>query len=423
MLSLPLYLHLALLVTAYLCLRMVARIGGGREIVTIRRRSEADVETTWANLLAAWDETGLTFAPAVVRDAEDGTRIVSSRPEGQPIVFNVFPPDPPHSIVVGVAKQGDRDYPQGRNHFEHWRVEADGAGSMIVVQTRFAAPLLATVRNLWSLWRQVGVLASPRAGDVVAALGAQVDTGPGRSVRSPVPKRPAPVELPSHYGREAVISLVAFAYLLTQYEWRSAIALSAVILWHEYGHLLAYQLTGKTGNRLMLVPFFGGIAVSGAPHRNQLEKAFCALMGPGICVPLTLGTFALWYYNLATDYDDWLWKFFFFSSMLNLLNLLPVYPLDGGQTAESMLRSFLPSSIVVHLSGLAIASLVILVGYEFYEMATFVGLFSLMSLRTLPAHSPLPPMSGRQAASMVMFYAVNIAAHGGVFLYISTNYL
>ena len=215
------------------------------------------------------------------------------------------------------------------------------------------------------------------------------------------------------------MSLLAFAYLLTQFSWQNAVVLALVILWHEYGHLLAYQLTGRTGNRLMLVPFFGGIAVAGAQHRNEFERAFCALMGPGICAPLTLGAFALWYYNVAPAYSLWFWAFFYFSSVVNLLNLLPIYPLDGGQAMEGFLRSYLPGSITVHLSGFAVASLILLVGMRYYEMAVFVGLFSFLGLRSLPMRSSLPAMSGFQALAMAIFYVLIVVAHGVVFYYIS----
>jgi Zn-dependent protease len=195
--------------------------------------------------------------------------------------------------------------------------------------------------------------------------------------------------------------------------------LALVILWHEYGHLLAYRLTGRTGNRLMLVPFFGGVAVAGAPHKSEFEKAFCALMGPAICAPLTIAGFIAWYYTKDANIEFWAWKFMYFSAVLNLLNLLPIYPLDGGHTAESFLRSFLPGSILVHLSGLSVAGLVVLAGLGYFQMMVFVGIFCLMSIRTLPQHSPLPAMSPGQAFMMATFYAIIVAAHGAVFYYIA----
>lgn len=421
MISTKVILHAALILLAVLCLGMLRRIGSGHDIVAVRRRSVLDPDTVWDNLRDAWRETGLTFQPARIEE-RDGLRIVRQATSPQEIVIEPLAPPAGRSIVFRVVAIGGEDYLPGVAHFEHWRVEPEETGSRVIVETRFKATLVGTIRTLWGLWKQAGIVASPRNRE---AAGHSRAANPAPSLKNPTARngnmrnlRPATTS-PARYGREAVMSLLAFAYLLTQFSWQHAVVLAAVILWHEYGHLLAYQLTGRTGNRMMLVPFFGGIAVAGAPHRNEFERAFCALMGPGICAPLTLGAFALWYYDVAPQYDIWFWGFFYFSSILNLLNLLPIYPLDGGQAAESFLRSFMPGAIGVHLSGLAVAGIVLLVGLRYYEMAVFVGLFSFLGLRGLPPHSPLPAMSGGQAFAMAIFYGLIAAVHGSVFYYLS----
>ncbi|CAN7310301.1 hypothetical protein [Rhizobium sp. LjRoot254] len=66
MFSLQFTLNAALILVALTCLQMIRRAGGGREIVTLRRRSAADVQTTWENLNAIWQATGLTFQPSSV---------------------------------------------------------------------------------------------------------------------------------------------------------------------------------------------------------------------------------------------------------------------------------------------------------------------------------------------------------------------
>lgn len=429
MISLTFILRTALLVVVLLCLQLLRRAGSGREVATISRRSQADVETSWANLREAWEKTGLTFMSVNIEERQDGTRkIVSSfSPLAGSIVVRPFAADTAHAIAFTLVSENGVAFSRGRDQFEQWSVEPDGTGSRIVVETRFAQRLGGTVRTLWNLRKRAGLLASPEARLIIAALDAQsgsnASQAPGETMTTAATpttaaRKAAPTSLPSRYGREAVISLVAFAYLLTQYTWQSAVVLALVILWHEYGHLLAYRLTGKTGNRLMLVPFFGGIAVAGAPHKSEFEKAFCALMGPGICAPLTLVSFVCWYYTENYAVEQWMWRFLYFSSVLNLLNLLPIYPLDGGQTAESFLRSFLPGSILVHLSGLAVASLVVIAGFGYYQMLLFLGVFCLMGLRTLPPHSPLPAMTRGQAWMMATFYAIIAGSHGWVFWYI-----
>lgn len=407
----------ALLALVVLILRLLFRIGSGREIVAVRRRSHLAPGEAWDNLLQAWRKTGLTFRPADIAEGADGFRTVTLKAGGVIVVQSLAPAPTEHSIVFRVVSVDGEDYLPDIGHFEHWRVEPEGNGARITVETRFRASLPETIRTLWGLWRQAGIVAAPRSD-------ASIPDRPGNDNAAPTqpssPRHPKPAAPePAGYGREAIMSLLAFGYLLTQYRWESAVVLALVILWHEYGHLLAYQLTGRRGNRLMLVPFFGGVAVAGAPHRSEFERAFCALMGPGICAPLTLAAFGLWYYDMAPDYDLWLRAFFYFSAVLNLLNLLPIYPLDGGQAIESFLRSWFPRSVRVHLTGLAVAGIAVLVGLGYTQMAIFVGLFSFLGLRGLPAHSPLPPMSGGQAATMAVFYALILAAHGSVFYYIS----
>lgn len=413
MISSKFLLHALLFLVAVLCLQMLRRIGGGREIVRVSRRSSLDADAVWKNLDHAWRKTGLTFRQSDITENGDGTRLVRHGPDE---AITILPLEAPseHSIVFRVLATNGKEYLPGTDHFEHWRVEPEGQGSRVIVETRFRSTISGSIKMLWGLWKQAGIVASRQTYAAITARIPDAAPRPDPSTKGPVP-RPSRANSPAGYGREAIMSLLAFAYLLTQFSWQNAVVLAAVILWHEYGHLLAYQLTGRTGNRMMLVPFFGGIAVAGAPHRNEFERAFCALMGPGICAPLSLGAFALWYYDIAPQYDNWLWSIFYFSALLNLLNLLPIYPLDGGQASESFLRSFLPGSILVHLSGLALIGVVVLVGFDFYQMAVVAGLFSFMGLRTLPSHSPLPAMSGGQAVAMALFYALIAAAHGFVF--------
>lgn len=405
--------HAILLVLVIASLQMLRRIGSGQEIVRVSRRSPLDVDEAWQNLQHAWHATGLTFRPADIIENADGTRLVRHAPDDE-IAIQALDAPTEHAIAFRVLAINGRDYLPGTGHFEHWRIEPQGEGSRIVVETRFRSTISGSISMLWGLWKQAGIVASSQTRAAIRGQPAGPSPVAGPTRKGPVPRRGKSAG-PASYGREALMSLLAFAYLLTQFSWQNAIVLAAVILWHEYGHLLAYQLTGRTGNRMMLVPFFGGIAVAGAPHRNEFERAFCALMGPGICAPLSLGAYALWYYDVMPRHDAWLWSIFYFSALINLLNLLPIYPLDGGQAAESFLRSFLPGQIGVHLSGLAVIGILVLVGFKYYEMAIFVGLFAFMGLRTLPIHSALPAMSSGQALAMALFYALITASHGAIF--------
>jgi Zn-dependent protease len=223
----------------------------------------------------------------------------------------------------------------------------------------------------------------------------------------PPPRRPSG----GNFKRDAAMSLIAFAILLLQFSWQSAVVLAAVILWHEYGHLLSYQLTGRRGNSMMLVPFLGGVAVAGAPHKNEFERAFCALAGPGICAPVTAAAFGLWSWTDSPIISDWAWRTLYFSAVLNLLNLLPIYPLDGGHAAESFLRTYRPDNVPTLMTALSIAGIVA-IGYAgYYQACVILGLFALIALRSLNARSRLPRLTGHETVLIAAGYAVVAAVH------------
>jgi Zn-dependent protease len=220
------------------------------------------------------------------------------------------------------------------------------------------------------------------------------------------------------YGREVGMSLFAFAFLLLQFSWQSAIILAAVILLHEYGHLLAYQLTGRKGNRMMLVPFFGGIAVAGAPHKNEFERAFCALAGPGICAPLTVLAFGAWYWTDDPTLSSWAWRAFYFSAILNLFNLLPIYPLDGAHAAESLLRSFVPNRVRTGMIALSAAGLFAVAAMGYYQTFIIIAIFAFLSMSGIRDGVRLPRLGTHDAVLVTVGYGVLAAVHAtGVYLF------
>lgn len=112
--------------------------------------------------------------------------------------------------------------------------------------------------------------------------------------------------------------------------------LVAVMLFHEAGHFIAMKSFGYKDVKMFFVPFLGAF-VSGEPERvSQKQRVITLLAGPipGIFLGLILlGVFSytqqVFYYRLSL-----------ILIMLNVFNLLPVSPLDGGQLLENLfLRS------------------------------------------------------------------------------------
>ncbi|MCB1385789.1 MAG: hypothetical protein KDJ80_07590 [Nitratireductor sp.] len=226
---------------------------------------------------------------------------------------------------------------------------------------------------------------------------------------------------PRDYSNEIILSLIAYASFVWIFGWDGALLIAPIILFHEYGHLFAYQMLGYTGNRLFLVPFFGGLAVAGQAHASEYERGFTAIMGPGICAPLSIALAMI-----ATWLDThWLWWWCawaaYLCSFINALNLLPALPLDGGHIAESFTRSYaggLASQIVLGLSVLSAVWLYI----EGYSAFAFIILFSGLpsALNTARASYRLRPMNREETMKLSGLYLGTLAAHLGTFYYTIT---
>ena len=120
------------------------------------------------------------------------------------------------------------------------------------------------------------------------------------------------------------------------------LALFGIVLLHEFGHALACRQTGGQANTIVLWPL-GGIAFVKPPAR---PGAYLWSMAAGplvnvILFPLfTLFVFVLTKLHWKTvhpDFYQFVVTIWFMNGVLLLFNLIPVYPLDGGQILRGLL--------------------------------------------------------------------------------------
>jgi Zn-dependent protease len=102
--------------------------------------------------------------------------------------------------------------------------------------------------------------------------------------------------------------------------------LIAVLLVHEAGHLLAMRILGYRSLGVLFIPFLGAVARGRTDEPHPQKGAVIALAGP--IVGLVSAWCALWFYH-------WGWGVIFFgyaqlAIVINVFNLLPIRPLDGG---------------------------------------------------------------------------------------------
>jgi uncharacterized protein (TIGR03067 family) len=140
------------------------------------------------------------------------------------------------------------------------------------------------------------------------------------------------------------------------------LVLFGIVLLHEFGHALACRSVGGRAERIYLWPF-GGIALVEPPPR---PGAFLWSIAAGplvnlLLVPITLvASFLAAPAGLGARPSDLGWFLLIVQRMnlaLLLLNLLPIYPLDGGQILQALLWYVMGrarSLLVVTLLGLPI---------------------------------------------------------------------
>ena len=132
--------------------------------------------------------------------------------------------------------------------------------------------------------------------------------------------------------------------------WQAATFLSlvALVLLHEFGHALACKSVGGEAERIYLWPL-GGVAYIRPPARPG-AVLWSVAAGPLVNVllmPVTLGVVYLLGPIAWDDIHSWSQpqKFAVLLAWINagllVFNMLPVYPLDGGQILQSLLWFFL----------------------------------------------------------------------------------
>ncbi|WP_112663715.1 site-2 protease family protein [Microvirga flavescens] len=203
----------------------------------------------------------------------------------------------------------------------------------------------------------------------------------------------------------AALSLAAMTYLLG---FSIGLAVLGTIIVHEYGHVWALRRHGHQA-RFYLIPFFGGIAIGNRSYVSDAEASEVILMGPafGLLPPLAcLGVFA------ATDDALWL-SAGFVSLFVNMFNLLPVPPLDGGRLVQTLLKP-LGDKAWFGVSGLLILGGAALALYMRSQSFLVIVIMAAVAWSAAPKRPPamkVMTLSGNAAA--LASYIALIALHAG----------
>jgi Zn-dependent protease len=114
--------------------------------------------------------------------------------------------------------------------------------------------------------------------------------------------------------------------------WWFAVALVLLLFVHEMGHVLEARRQGLPISAPVFVPFLGAAILLKQNPVNAWREAQIALAGP---ILGSLGAAAVWGASVVYD-SEFLRAMAYLGFFLNLFNLIPVHPLDGGRAAAAI---------------------------------------------------------------------------------------
>lgn len=127
----------------------------------------------------------------------------------------------------------------------------------------------------------------------------------------------------------------------------ASIAILVLVLFiHESGHILAMYFFKYKELQMLFIPFLGAVAMGKSETATPYQRLIIYLMGP---VPGIFLAFICFYFYTQTG-NTLLREIGIMALVLNIFNLLPVMPLDGGQVVNMALFERFPWLQVIFLS-------------------------------------------------------------------------
>ena len=126
-----------------------------------------------------------------------------------------------------------------------------------------------------------------------------------------------------------LVSMGAYALI---WGWQFGVGFVLLLLIHEMGHVMQLRREGIPASAPMFIPFLGAMVAMKEMPKDAAAEARVGLAGPvlgslGALIPLAL-------YGLTGD--ELFKALAFVGFFLNLFNLLPVLPLDGGRAMAAL---------------------------------------------------------------------------------------
>jgi len=160
------------------------------------------------------------------------------------------------------------------------------------------------------------------------------------------PPKPVVIEKNQNSVMRSMLSLLLYGllfYFIFEANVAYIAAVLLVIIVHELGHFAFMRLFNYSNVKIFIVPLLGAFTSGNKQQISQRQLTLIILGGP---IPgIIIGCILLWLNrDLNNDNIKMLYQTFL---VINLLNLLPFHPLDGGRLVETL---FFKDNFVIRLA-------------------------------------------------------------------------
>lgn len=151
------------------------------------------------------------------------------------------------------------------------------------------------------------------------------------------PRDPLGLALLKTFG-SMIVSIVVYTMMFSKeagglrFGLEFATGFVLLMLVHEMGHVFAMRFYGLSASPPIFIPFLGAVINLRQSPRNALEEAIVGIGGP---VLGTIGAVVTYFIYLKTG-SQLFYELAMFGFLLNLFNMLPVPPLDGGRVTAAV---------------------------------------------------------------------------------------
>jgi Zn-dependent protease len=114
--------------------------------------------------------------------------------------------------------------------------------------------------------------------------------------------------------------------------WKFAVGFVVLLFVHEMGHVIAAKWLGIPVTAPIFIPFLGAAIIMKQNPRDAWTEALMAYGGP---LAGCIGSWICWFIAVQTG-ERWIMAVASVSFILNLFNMIPVPPLDGGRICAAI---------------------------------------------------------------------------------------